>query len=146
MHIKNLFSLQVGIFLLCAPSLKETHKVAGFEELREKVVSLYKIMGKYDVRKYYIREKIRNFFCTDEDMDGFIFEKNYEMAKKKIRDGRVLHFSIIDITEYNESVGVKIVYKVKKFLPIFYTSIITLDEWIKTEDGWCILSKRKIKL
>jgi len=144
MFFKKLLKLQVVFFLSCA-HLPDKEPPKGFEELLVFVSSLYTIMGKYDVRKFYIRENIRKFFCTEEDMDGFIFEKNYELSKFKIKDGRVLEFSIEDIEEYNESTSVKVAYKVKEFFPLLKRVIHTTDEWIRTDEGWCLIFRKKIR-
>jgi len=146
MFFKKLLKLQVVFFLLSCAHLPDREALRGFEELSASVSSLYTIMGKYDIRKSYIRENIRKFFCTEEDMDGFIFEKNHELSKFKIKDGRVLDFSIENIEEHNESTSVKIAYKVKEFFPLLKRVIHTTDEWIRTDDGWCLIFRKKIKL
>ncbi len=146
MRLKSLFNLQVVFLFLSCAHLPIGEPPKGVEELSASVSSLYTMMGKYDVRKLYIRDKIKKFFCTEEDMDGFIFEKNYELSRFKIRDGRILDFSIEGIEEYNESTSVKVAYLVKEFFPLLKKVIHTTDEWIRTEEGWCLIFRKKIKL
>lgn len=145
MLFKKLLNLQVVFLFLSCAHLPSNDVQKGFEELSASVSSLYTIMGKYDIRKFYIREKIKKFFCTEEDMDGFVFEKNYELSRNKIRDGRVVDFSIEDIEEYNESTSVQVVYAVRRFFPLLKTLIHSNDEWIRTDDGWCLIFRKKIK-
>lgn len=146
MLVKKLFNLSVGLFLLTCSGVEVRKIPPGFEDLSAAVSSLYRTMGKYDIKKYYIREHIRGFFCTEEDMDGFIFEKNYQLSKEKIRDGRVIDFRITGIEEYNENVGVGVSYRVRKFFPLLKKVIHTRDEWIKTEEGWCLIFRKRINI
>lgn len=134
----------IFLFTFCTREIRK--EVSGWESLYAKVVSLYTIMEKYDVRKYYIRNKIEKFFCTPEDLDLFIFKKGYEITKVNAKDGRVAGFDVRGISEMNETVNVKVEYSVRTYLPFLKKKIETVDEWVRPGDDWCIVVRERIKV
>lgn len=134
----------IPLFLFCSREVKR--EISGWETLYAKVVSLYTIMEKYDIRKYYIRNKINRFFCTQDDLDLFVFKKSYELGKIKAKDGRVVGFTVEGISEMNETVNVKVRYNIKTYVPFWKKEIKTVDEWVRTGEGWCLVVRERVKV
>lgn len=142
----------VLLALLCHPTLNFKAPSSLMSEIRR----FWDVSSDVDIRHYLARERAKDFFPGDEELDMFVAKRAYEMMlyASDVLDGRVKSYKIIkvekvkpkeyplyfkSVTRVEEAYLVRVRYKLRKRYPLSRAEIETEDVWGRIGRKWYIV-------
>jgi hypothetical protein len=97
------------------------------------------------VAHHSIRESLKVFFKSDEELSDYIVMLYYLMDKKKFKSFDIVDCEIIGVRELSEN-SQEVEYKISGYWLLFFTKSITItDRWELQNDRWFIIPHKILK-